>query len=147
MKTSIKLFLLALTISLASCSKSNDDNPSNNNNNSNNTTEQVSGEWKVTYYFDSGKDETHNYSGYTFTFNTGGQMQAVNGSGTYNGTWQLGDRSSDYDSASNKFVINITGNKQMDDLQDDWLIVKITNTEIWLQDDNITSGEELRFGR
>jgi len=145
MKTSIKLFLLALTISLASCSKSNDDNPSNNSNNNN--TEQVSGDWQVTYYFDSGKDETNNYSGYTFIFNTGGQMQAVNGTGTYNGTWQIGDRSSDDDSASNKFVISITGNKQLDDLQDDWVIVKITDTEISLKDDNPASAEELRFGK
>lgn len=145
MKTSIKLFLLALTVSVASCSKSNDDNPSNNN--SNPTNEQVSGDWKVTYYFDSGKDETHNYSGYTFSFNTGGQMQAINGSGTYNGTWHIGDRSSDDDSASNKFIINITGNKQMEDLQDDWLIEMITDTEIRLKDDNPASAEELRFGR
>jgi hypothetical protein len=145
MKTTAKLFLFALVaISLASCSKSNDNNPSNNNNNNNN---QVSGSWVVTYYYDSGKDETSDYNGYTFNFNASDVLEAVNSTSTFNGTWHIGDNSSDDNSSSNKFVISITGNKRMDDLQDDWLIVKITDTEIWLQDDNPASAEELRFGR
>jgi hypothetical protein len=141
MKTTAKLYILALTISLASCSKSNDDNPSNTNN-----TGQVTGNWKVTYYFDSGKDETSDYNGYTFNFNTGNILEAVTGSATYTGTWTLGEPGDD-DNSSNKFVITITGNKAMDDLTDDWKILKMTDTEIWLQDDNLTSAEELRFGK
>jgi len=144
MKTTAKLFLLALTISLASCSKSNDDNPSSS---STNKTEQVSGNWTVTYYFDSGKDETSDYNGYTFEFNTGGVLNATNGANAFTGTWRIGDSSSDDDSSSNRLVIAITGNKYMDDLQDDWMILKITDTEIRLQDDNLSSAEELRFGR
>jgi hypothetical protein len=144
MKTTAKLFLLALTISLASCSKSNDDNPSNS---SANKTDQVKGNWSVTYYFDSGKDETSDYSGYTFDFASSGVLTAMNGQSSYSGTWRIGDSSSDDDSSSNKLVISITGNKYMDDLQDDWLIVKITDSEIRLMDDNISSAEELRFGR
>jgi len=143
MKTTAKLFLLALTISLVSCSKSNDDNPSNNNNNNN----QVAGTWTVTYYFDSGKDETSDYNGYSFDFASNGVLTSTHSSGSFTGTWRIGDNSSDDDSSSNKLVINITGNKYMDDLQDDWLIVKITDTEIWLQDDNPASAEELRFGK
>ena len=145
----MKLFLLALTISLASCSKSNDDNPSNNNNNSNNnnTNGQVTGSWEVIYYFDSGKDETGDYSGYSFNFASNGVLTAVNGSSTYTGAWRIGDSSSDDDSSSNKLVITITGNKAMDDLQDDWLIDSISDSEIRLRDDNPESAEELRFGR
>jgi len=145
MRTSIKLFLLALTISLASCSKSNDDNPSNNN--SNNKNDQVTGNWTVTYYFDSGKDETSDYSGYSFDFASTGVLTATHSSGTYTGTWRIGDSSSDDDSSSNKLVITISGNKAMDDLQDDWLINQITDSEIRLMDDNPESAEELRFGR
>lgn len=144
MRTIAKLFLVALTISLAACSKSNDDTNLNNNTNK---TEQVAGNWKVTYYYDSGKDETSDYSGYSFNFNTGDVLEAINGSGTYTGTWRIGDHSSDDDSSSNRLVIAISGNKAMEDLSDDWVIVKITDTEIWLQDDNLTSGEELRFGK
>jgi hypothetical protein len=144
MKTTAKLFLLALSISLASCSKSNDDNPSSS---STNKTDQVSGNWTITYYFDSGKDETSDFNGYSFVFNPDGSLLAVTGSTTFTGTWRIGDSSSDDDSSSNKLVINITGNKYMDDLQDDWLIIKISDTEISLQDDNLSSAEVLRFGR
>jgi len=144
MKTTAKLFLLALTFSLASCSKSNDNNPGTTNNTQ---TDQVSGNWTVTYYLDSGKDETSDYNGYNFDFKAGDVLQAANGSNTFTGSWRIGDRSSDDDNSSSKLVIMITGNKAMDDLQDDWLIVKITDTEIWLKDDNTSSNEELRFGR
>jgi hypothetical protein len=144
MKTTAKLFLLALTISLASCSKSNDDTNVNNNTDK---TDQVTGNWTVTYYFDSGKDETSDYNGYNFSFNANDVIEAVNGGSTFTGTWRIGDSSSNDDSSSNKLVINIAGNKAMEDLSDDWLIVKLTDTEIWLQDDNLSSGEELRFGK
>ena len=144
MKTTAKLFLLALTISLASCSKSNDDNPSSS---STNKTQQVTGNWTVTYYSDSGKNETSDFSGYSFAFNAGGVLEAMNGQASYTGTWRIGDQSSDDDSSSNRLVISITGNKNMDDLQDDWLIIKISDTEIQLQDDNLSSAEELHFGR
>ena len=144
MKTTLNLFILALAISLASCSKSTDDNPSNS---SGSKTEQVSGNWTVTYYFDSGKDETHDFSGYSFDFATSGVLTATSGSASYSGSWSIGDKSSDDDSSSNKLVINITGNKAMEDLEDDWLIVKLTENELHLKDDNPESAEELKFGR
>ena len=144
MKTTARLFLLALIISLASCSKSNDDsvNPS-----SSNKTEQVKGNWTVTYYFDSGKDETSDFAGYQFTFNTNNELLATNGSSSFTGSWRIGDNSSDDDNSSNRLVINITGNKAMDHLQDDWVIISLTASQIQLQDDNPASMEELHFGR
>ena len=128
-----------------SCSKTADDNP--NPNSASNKVEQVSGEWVVSYYFDSGKDETSDYNGYTFSFSTDGTMQALGGSGTFTGTWRIGDHSSDDDNSSNRFVITISGNKQMDDLTDDWLITGLSSNGISLKDDNSSSMEELRFSR
>ena len=145
MKTTVKLILLALAITTISCSKSNDDN--SNPANPGGKVEQVSGDWTVTYYFDSGKDETSNYSGYSFVFSNDGTLTASSGSGTFTGTWWIGSKSSDDDNSSNRLNIMITGNKAMDDLVDDWLIVSLTSNEISLKDDNVTSGEELRFGR
>jgi hypothetical protein len=143
MKTTATLFFLALTISLASCSKSNDVNPSS----STNKTEKVTGNWTVTYYLDSGKNETSDYSGYTFNFNTGDVLLANSGSTTYTGSWTIGNSSSDDDISSNRLMISISGDKQMDHLAHNWLIAKISDTEIWLKDDNLTSGAELHFGR
>ncbi len=145
MKTTAKLILLALVITMASCSKSNDDNsgPSNTNN----KVDQVSGDWKVTYYFDSGKDETHYFSGYSFVFGQDGTLTATGNNSTFTGTWWIGSSSSDDDNSSNKLNIMITGNYAMDELQDDWLIVSLTDKEISLKDDGDNSDEQLRFGR
>jgi hypothetical protein len=145
MKTTVKLFLLALTVTFLSCSKSNDDNV--NPNNSTNKVEQVSGTWTVAYYFDSGKDETSDYSGYNFTFGTDGALSASGIAGNYTGTWWIGNSSSDDDNSSNRLNILISGNKEMDHLQDDWVILKLTGTEIWLKDDNSSSMEEIHFVR
>jgi hypothetical protein len=145
MKTIAKIFLLAAVIGLAACSKSNDTTPVNPNITK---TDKVAGiGWTISYYSDSGKDETSDYSGYTFNFYTADVLEAVLGFTTYTGTWSIGDRSSNDDNSSNKLNISISGNKQMDHLQHSWLIVKLTDTEIWLKDDNASSGEELRFSR
>lgn len=110
-------------------------------------------DWVVTKYTDSGIDETSDYAGYKFSFNTNGTFVAVSATETLSGTWVLtkGSSSSD-DNASaddklNKLTISITGNKQMDHLSHKWLTDKITATEIWLRDDNVTSNEVLRFGK
>jgi hypothetical protein len=145
MKTTMKLFLLAVSISLVSCSKSNDDNV--NPNNSTSKVEQVSGSWTVTYYLDSGKDETSDYSGYQFSFGTDGILSATSLSGSYAGTWWIGSKSSDDDNSSNRLNIMISGNKAMDHLQHDWVILKLSGTEIWLKDDNSSSMEEIHFVR
>lgn len=144
MKTTTKLILIALTISLISCSKSNDDNPSSSGTNK---TDQVSGTWTISYYLDSGKDETSDYSGYTFAFNASDVLQASGSPGSFTGSWRIGSSSSNDDSSSNRLVISITGNKAMDNLQDDWLIIKLTDNEIWLRDDNVSSNEEIHFVR
>jgi hypothetical protein len=145
MRTTVKLILLALTVSVMACSKSNDDNVTPDN--STNKVEQVSGDWTVTYFTDSGKDETSDFSGYRFAFGTDGILTATGSAGTYTGTWWIGDKSGDDDNSSNRLNIVITGNKAMDHIQDDWVIISISNTEIRLKDDNPASMEELHFGR
>jgi predicted secreted protein len=51
------------------------------------------------------------------------------------------------DNSINRLNIVITDNKAMDHIQDDWVIISISNTEIRLKDDNPASMEELHFGR
>ena len=110
--------------------------------------------WKVTQYIDSGKDETSDFAGYSFIFNTDGNFTAVASGATYTGSWILAAGSNSPDDSGNnsddnldKLTITISGNKQMDDLNHKWLVEKITATEIWLRDDNVASNELLRFGK
>jgi len=145
MKATITTLVLLSLVTLMSCSKKSDDNL--NAGGTVNKTEQVSGEWNVSSYFDSGKDETSNYSGYTFTFNIDGTLTASSSSTSYTGTWRIGDKSSDDDNSSNRFIVSITGNKQMVDLSNDWLIVTITDSQMSFKDDNSSSMEQMTFSR
>ena len=125
---SIALFSLLVP---ASCTKSDDDNPSTNNPQVNN------GLWKVTYYWDKDKDETSDFNGYTFDLKSDGTLVAnLPGGGTVNGTWNQ---------TSTKLIFTIGGTYALDEMNDDWLIVSISDTEIRLKDDNDEHLEELRL--
>ena len=131
-----------MVITIASCSKSNDDNVSPAE-----QQQKVQGDWYVSLYTDSGKNETSDFSGYSFVFTSDGSMSASTSSLNFTGSWYIGDNSGDDNPSSNRLVINITGNDRMDDVTDDWIILKLTDTEIWLKDDNEASMEELHFTR
>lgn len=150
-----KLFLLpVLALFFASCSN-NDTTSDPVADLTTKTNMVVQSNWTITQYTDSGKDETSDFSGYKFTFNTDGTFVAVSSSASFNGTWTLAQGSSSPDDSGNnsaddnlnKLTISITGNKQMDNLSHKWLTDKITATEIWLRDDNVASNEILRFGK
>jgi hypothetical protein len=102
----------------------------------------TSGEWRVTLFTDSGNDETSDFSGYRFIFNTGGTITAVNNAVSKTGTWSTG-------SSSNKFTIDLGAktdtNKPLGELTDDWQIVSVSETVIQLKDDNAASNEKLTF--
>ncbi len=136
-KTSLLLPALALftLLALNACSNSNDDNLPNTD-----VTGQLtnSGDWKVSYYWDKDKEETNNFSGYSFLFKDNGVLEALKNGVTTTGTWQL-------NSSSNKLIIQIGTAKPLEDLTDDWLIVEKSNTVIKLKDDNDTHLEELHF--
>ena len=148
------LFLPAFAIIIASCSK-NDTTSDPAADLAAKTQMVIQSDWIVTQLTDSGIDETANFSGYKFKFNTDGTFVAMLSGTTFNGTWVLeqGKTSPDdqgnltSDDKLNKLTINIPGNKLMDKLNHKWVADKITATEIWLRDDNVLSNEILRFGK
>jgi hypothetical protein len=94
------------------------------------------GTWRVTSYVDSGNNETSDFTGYNFTFATGGALTATNGTNSYSGTWSVtGDDSTD-DSPSNDLDFNISfaAPANFADLTDDWDIVSYSATTISLID-------------
>lgn len=149
MKTLALLPLLSALLLFVSCSKS-DTADSSAVDIATGTQKVSTGDWAVTQYTDSGKDETADYSGYRFQFNTDGTFFVTTSAGNYSGTWILSTGSSSgssSDDSYNRLKITITGNKQMDDVSKNWLVVKISDNEIWLSDDNAASNEHIRFGR
>ncbi|MDQ3278827.1 MAG: hypothetical protein M3Q06_10910 [Bacteroidota bacterium] len=130
--------LLSLGLSFQSCTRSADDLTQ--------PPVQVqavsAGTWKVSLFTDSGADETHKFTGYSFQFNNDGTMTAASGPLSKAGTWKV-------ESSSRKFIIDLgdkaEGNKPLGELTDDWRIVSITAAEIKLRDDNPASAEFLTF--
>ena len=100
----------------------------------------VSGTWRVTLFTDSGNDETSDFSGFSFSFNSNGTVSATRSGVTKSGTWST---------ASNKFTIDlgakIDTNKPLGELTDNWQIISISANEIKLTDDNVASAEFLTF--
>jgi len=128
-----KLFLIVgvmMMVGISSCSK-NDSNPSV----SDTVVSTVSvGTWKITYFFDTDKVETSNYSGYNFTFGTNNVLTASNGTNTYNGTWSIVNNNSNDDNLNDvDFTILFAAPDNFVDLSEDWKILSRTDSKIELK--------------
>lgn len=119
-------------------------NSDDNNNNPNQNIPSVpevrtvaqTGNWKITYFFDSG-DETYHYNGYVFVFKDNGALEATKDTTTITGTWSVtNDSSNDDDGNSGDVDFNIffAAPPQFEELSDDWDIISISNTKIELID-------------
>jgi hypothetical protein len=131
-----------MLIGFASCSTDNNDEGATDNLTASQITElngiALSGDWVITYFFDTDKEETSNFNGYSFTFNADGTLVASNGTTDVNGTWSITDSNSS-DDDSNKdsdvdFNILFASPNNFEDLSDDWDIVSFTSTRIELID-------------
>jgi len=120
--TAIAFFLATIFISC----KKNDTATSNTLPTS---TVVTQGTWKVTYYNNSGANETTNYTGYSFIFVSGGSVSAISGSLVTNGTWN-----SYNDDSQNKLYINLGSTPPLSKLKADWHIIEKTSVLIRLED-------------
>jgi hypothetical protein len=116
------------TLQSSSCSKKDDVVVINNS-------EPIAGTWRVSFYWDK-KDETADFTGYSFSFNSGAQVIATKGSTTVKGTWS---------ESSSKFIINFGTDAVLSELNDDWQIVEKTTSSIKLKDDNPLQDDQLTF--
>lgn len=143
MKTNkILMLVLLLSTTLFSAMCSSDDEP-NSNNNIQDQIDQVennavSGNWVITYFYDTDQEETSHYNGYTFDFEANGALTATNGMNTYTGTWSVTDDSNSMDDSSSDddidFNIFFSTPEDFAELSDDWDIISHTSTEIKLID-------------
>ena len=105
-----------------------------------NVTEAVTnGTWRVSHFSERGNDETSDFTGYSFSFQSDGKIIATKNGAQQQGTW----------SESSRFNIDLgaktDANKPLGELTDDWVIVSKTSTFISLKDDNATSNEIQEF--
>lgn len=92
------------------------------------------GTWRITFYEDSGVNETANFTGYNFTFGSNNVLTAANGTNTYTGTWSVTSDDSGDDSPSNDLDFNIAfaSPTNFEELTEDWNIIEKTDTKIKL---------------
>jgi len=95
----------------------------------------ISGNWRITKFIDSGKDETNHFSGYDFVFNENGVLTSSNGTNTYEGSWSISDSNSSDDSPDDlDFNIQFNLTNDFEDLNDDWDILSVTASKMELVD-------------
>ena len=132
----LKLFQLSLFVILLSvvfsCSNDSSSNSSVDPTPVINTVNK--GTWRITFYEDSGVNETSNFVGYNFTFGANSLLTATNVTNTYIGAWSVTSDNSGDDSPSNDLDFNIAFNSpaNFSELTEDWNIIERTDTKIKL---------------
>lgn len=131
----ISAFMFLFIVTIVSSCTDEDDSAVNNSVDPTPVINAVNtGTWRVTFYEDSGVDETSNFSGYNFSFGAGNILSATNGTNTYLGTWSVTSDNSMDDSPSNDLDFNIAFSAPVNfaELTDDWNIVSYTTAKIEL---------------
>jgi hypothetical protein len=127
-----RIQMMAITMALVlgsftSCTKNSTDNTVTSTATS---TILLQGTWKITYFSDSGTDETAMFNGYIFTFVTGGSVSAINGSLVSNGSWTTYN-----DDSQNKLSLDFgVTTAPLANLKHDWNIIEKTSIKISFQD-------------
>lgn len=127
----IKLYAVALMlIVISSCSK-NDNSASIKNT----VVSTVSdGTWKISYFFDTDKEVTSDFSGYRFAFGSNDVLSASNGTNTYTGSWIIMNNNSNDDSLDDvDFLISYATPANFAELSEDWEILSMTDNKIELK--------------
>ncbi|MHA7842714.1 MAG: hypothetical protein ACX93I_05295 [Winogradskyella sp.] len=97
----------------------------------------TSGDWYVTYFFDD-TDETADFSDYVFNFATNNTATATNSSGSTNGAWSTVSG----DTTPLGLILNFGTSIPLDELEDDWDVLEVTNDIIRLKDVSGGDGSE-----
>lgn len=120
------IHLFIFSVLLLSCKK---DDSNSSISTSNVAATISSGNWRVTYYWDTDHDETTNFSGYSFVFNSNGTMTATKAANTVTGTWTTRN-----DDSKIKLVLSFSSSADFIEISDDWHTIERTDTKIKLQD-------------
>ena len=99
----------------------------------------TSGSWKLSYFLNNNNDQTLNYTGYNFVFNTNKSCIAVKNAVTTNGKW-----SNSISGGKSKFRLKFDG-LNLDELGKKWKVIQYSNTLIKLKNDDKKEDKFLNF--
>jgi hypothetical protein len=135
-KISLLLWVAFIGLMLSGCNK----DPGKNNDTTLVSNTLTSGTWRITYFWVSGTDKTGNFSGYNFTFQSGGIINAIKDSNDEIGIWsplESGDESDNCD-----LVISFDTQNFFAELSKKWHVIEVTNLKIRLMDDSGSGGAD-----
>lgn len=99
--------------------------------------DMTEGTWRVSSFNDDGNDETGDYAGDTFKFNSDGTL-VVTGTHNATGSWSVRKEDSGdddlFDDKHLEFVISLP--IPLDDLSDDWEVESSSDSKLDLKDDS-----------
>jgi hypothetical protein len=90
----------------------------------------------VVYFYDSQKDKTANYAGYTFIFGDNYLLTTTKETNSYTGQWFVSKSTSDNDLYSTIFKISMSPTDIFQDLNGDWKVIENTGNSLTLKDDS-----------
>ena len=122
----IAIHSLVFSVLFFSCKK-DDSNPTIST--SNVTSTVSTGNWRITYYWDTDHEETNNFNGYSFVFNTNGTVTATKAANTITGSWTTSN-----DDSKIKLVLSFSSPADFIEISDDWHTIERTDRKIKLQD-------------
>ena len=138
----LNITVIMLAIGLVSCSNSDDStNPADNGALIREVSNLVmNGTWTISEFIDSGSDETSNFSGFSFTFNSDGSLIAEGGTEIITGEWSItadmedldDDSGDDSDKDDIDFNIFFASPTNFSELTEDWHIVSRSDSRIEL---------------
>lgn len=103
--------------------------------NPNFTSVLTSGTWIVSYYFEDDDDETDDYIGYNFTFNSNFTISVMKDAQNSTGAW-----ANYLDNGSNELDLNFS-DSNLQELNEDWKIVEYSSNQIRLR--HISGGDDM----
>ena len=96
----------------------------------------ITGDCKLSLYFDHATNETSDFNGYTFSFKAGGVLTATKAATVVNGIWSVN---------GSKMNIDLGTDILLSKLNSNWLIEENTPVYIKLKDDNVSRDDKLQF--
>jgi hypothetical protein len=131
MMKNVFLGLIIILVLIVTSCESDDNIPVNGSTNIQEISNTAqSGNWRISSFIDSGKDETSNFTGYVFNFADNGKINATKGSTTVNGTWSVTKSSSSSSSNDLDFNIGFSSPPDFEELTEDWEVVSYSNNKI-----------------
>lgn len=94
----------------------------------------TNGNWMVESFVDGDENQTSDFEGYAFTFNTDHSVEAVKASTTITGVWTTSG-----DSGEIELLLEMSSTDPFDDISEDWTVITFSASAIRLEngdDDN-----------